>query len=396
VRAALAAPLQAAGYRYVETPSFEETALFTRGVGESTDVVTKEMYTFTSRGGQSLSLRPEGTAGLVRAALHHGLDRGPLPAKLWYCGSFFRYEKPQAGRYRHFTQLGAEALGTEDAALDAELIALAVGGYQRLGLTQFRVLLNSIGDARCRPAYRDKLQAFLRGLDLDADTRRRVELNPLRVLDDKRPEVKAQLTGAPLVTDHLCDECHAYHDEVRALLTDVGVEFIDEPWLVRGLDYYTRTTFSFDHPGLGAQSEIGGGGRYDGLAEVIGGPRLPGIGWALGVDRTVLALDAEGVAAPPLPAASVFAVPIGPAARRVLFRVVADLRRAGISADLAYGERGLKGAMKAADRSAARFAVVAGDRDLARGVVQLKELATGEQTAVDLDGLTAALLDRLR
>jgi histidyl-tRNA synthetase len=387
VRRGLVAPLLRAGYGYVETPVFEDTALFARGVGESTDVVTKEMYTFDDRSGRSLTLRPEGTAAVVRAALEHGLERGPLPAKLYYLGSFFRYEKPQAGRYRHFTQVGAEALGVEDPALDAELVVLAVDGYRQLGLTRFRVILNSLGDRECRPRYRDSLQQFLRGLELDEETRRRVELNPLRVLDDKRPEVVAQLAGAPLVTEFLCDDCRAYHDEVRGLLAEADVEFTDEPRLVRGLDYYTRTTFSFVHPDLGAQSEVGGGGRYDGLAESIGGPRLPGVGWALGVERTYLAARAEGVTLAGPAAPHVYAVPIGAAAHRALFEFVTKLRRAGTPADFAYGARGLKGAMKAADRSGARYAVVAGDRDLAEGKVQVKDLQSGEQQAEEIDRL---------
>jgi len=395
VRAGLAAPLRRAGYGYVETPIFEDTALFSRGVGESTDVVSKEMYTFTSRGGQSLTLRPEGTAGVVRAVLQHGLDKAGRPVKLWYSGPFFRYEKPQAGRYRHFTQVGAEALGVEDPALDAELIALGVEAYRGLGLRQFRLLLNSLGDRECRPAYREALQSFLRGLALDEETRRRIELNPLRVLDDKRPDVQQQLADAPLIADSLCDACRRYHDQVRELLTEVGIGYVDEPRLVRGLDYYTRTAFTYDHPGLGAQSEIGGGGRYDGLAEEIGGDALAGIGWALGVDRTVLALAAEAIDVPVEPGCAVFAVPIGAGARGVLFRLVLELRAAGVAADLAYGGRGLKGAMKAADRSGARFAILAGERDLAEAVVQVKELSSGEQVAFPLDGLVARLVERL-
>ena len=395
VRAGLAAPLRRAGYGYVETPIFEDTALFSRGVGESTDVVSKEMYTFTSRGGQSLTLRPEGTAGVVRAVLQHGLDKAGRPVKLWYSGPFFRYEKPQAGRYRHFTQVGAEALGVEDPALDAELIALGVEAYRGLGLRQFRLLLNSLGDRECRPAYREALQSFLRGLALDEETRRRIELNPLRVLDDKRPDVQQQLADAPLIADSLCDACRLYHDQVRELLTEVGIGYVDEPRLVRGLDYYTRTAFTYDHPGLGAQSEIGGGGRYDGLAEEIGGDALAGIGWALGVDRTLLALAAEGVDVQVEPGCAVFAVPIGAGARGVLFRLVLELRAAGVAADLAYGGRGLKGAMKAADRSGARFAILAGERDLAEAVVQVKELSSGEQVAFPLDGLVARLVERL-
>ncbi len=391
VREAIAAPLRLAGYGYAETPVFEDTALFERGVGESTDVVSKEMYTFLDKGGRSITLRPEGTASVLRAALEAGLQKGPLPVKLWYAGSFFRYERPQAGRYRHFSQVGAEALGLDDPALDAELIWLAAQGYQRLGLRGVRLLLNSLGDATCRPVYRERLQHFLRGLDLDDDTRRRVEINPLRVLDDKRPQVRDQLAGAPLVADALCEPCREHYDEVRAMLADVGVSWEEAPRLVRGLDYYTRTTFEFVHDGLGAQAAVGGGGRYDGLSESIGGPPLPGVGWAVGVDRTVLALEAEGVELVPPGRVRVFAVPLGEAARRELVRLVARLREAGVAADLAYGQRGMKGAMKAADRSGAAHAIVAGDRDLAAGVAQVKDLRTGEQRSVPLDRLVEEL-----
>jgi histidyl-tRNA synthetase len=396
VREAIAAPLRRAGYGYVETPGFEHVELFSRGVGESTDIVTKEMYTLTTKGGTRLALRPEGTASVLRAALQGNLHRaGDLPVKLWYSGTYYRYERPQAGRYRHFSQVGAEAIGAEDPALDAELITLAADAYRSLGLTGVRLLLNSLGDAACRPAYRAALQDFLRGLDLDEETRARVEINPLRVLDDKRPEVRRQLGDAPLMRDHLCEACKEYHETVRDLLTDQGVAFADDDRLVRGLDYYTRTTFEFVHDGLGSQSAVGGGGRYDGLSEMIGGPRLPSVGWALGVDRTLLALRAEGAAPEPPAAADVYAVPLGDRARRALFGVVTELRRAGLRADLAFGGRGVKGAMKAANRSGARFAVVAGERDLADGVVQVKDLASGEQEAVALDGAVAELTRRL-
>ncbi|RKN12666.1 histidine--tRNA ligase [Streptomyces radicis] len=396
VRDALAAPLRGAGYGYVETPGFEHVELFSRGVGESTDIVTKEMYTLTTKGGTRLALRPEGTASVLRAALQANLHRvGNLPVKLWYSGTYYRYERPQAGRYRHFSQVGAEAIGAEDPALDAELIILAAEAHRSLGLTGVTLLLNSLGDAECRPAYRAALQAFLRGLDLDEDTRARIEINPLRVLDDKRESVRRQLTGAPMMRDHLCESCKAYHEGVRDLLREAGVPFTDDDRLVRGLDYYTRTTFEFVHGGLGSQSAVGGGGRYDGLSEMIGGPRLPSVGWALGVDRTVLALRAEGVALDLPSATDVFAVPLGEDARRALFTLVTELRRAGVRADFAYGGRGLKAAMKAANRSGARYAVVAGDRDLGEGVVQVKDLASGEQAPVALTGAVGELRQRL-
>ncbi|GGT21578.1 MULTISPECIES: histidine--tRNA ligase [Streptomyces] len=396
VREAIAAPLKNSGYGYIETPGFEDVALFSRGVGESTDIVTKEMYTLTTKGGSQLALRPEGTASVLRAALEANLHKlGNLPVKLWYSGSYYRYERPQKGRYRHFSQVGAEAIGAEDPALDAELIILADQAYRTLGLQNFRILLNSLGDKECRPVYRDALQEFLRDLDLDDDTRRRIELNPLRVLDDKRPEVQKQLVGAPVLRDYLCDACKAYHEEVRELLTAAGVVYEDDEKLVRGLDYYTRTTFEFVHDGLGSQSAVGGGGRYDGLSEMIGGPALPSVGWALGVDRTVLALEAEGIELELPAATSVFAVPLGEEARRVLFGIVTQLRREGVAADFAYGNRGLKGAMKSANRSGARFTIVAGERDLAEGVVQLKDMESGEQTAVPLPDVAEAIRGRL-
>ncbi|MDJ0464813.1 histidine--tRNA ligase [Streptomyces sp. H27-C3] len=396
VREAIAAPLRNSGYGYVETPGFENVELFSRGVGESTDIVSKEMYAFETKGGDKLALRPEGTASVLRAALEANLHKaGSLPVKLWYSGSYYRYERPQKGRYRHFSQVGAEAIGMEDPALDAELIILADQAYRALGLREFRILLNSLGDKECRPVYRDALQGFLRELDLDEETRRRIEINPLRVLDDKRADVQKQLAGAPLLRDYLCEACKAYHEEVRELLTAAGVGYEDDEKLVRGLDYYTRTTFEFVHDGLGSQSAVGGGGRYDGLSEMIGGPALPSVGWALGVDRTVLALEAEGITLELPVTTSVFAVPLGEEARRALFAVVTRLRREGVATDFSFGDRGLKGAMKSANRSGARFAIVAGERDLADGLVQLKDLESGEQEPVALDAVVAEIRRRL-
>lgn len=395
VRDGLAAPARAAGYAYIETPVFEHTELYSRGVGESTDIVSKEMYTFSDRGDRSLTLRPEGTAGVVRAALEHGLHRGQLPVKLWYAGAYFRAEAPQAGRYRQFFQVGVEALGSDDPMLDAEVVTIGWDAYAALGLRDLRLDLNSLGCRECRPAYREALQTFLRGLSLDADTQRRIEINPLRVLDDKRPEVQATLFGAPLLVDHLCADCKSHHDAVRLLLADAGVPWTDAPRLVRGLDYYMRTTFEFVHGGLGAQSAIGGGGRYDGLSETIGGPPLPGIGFGLGVDRTLLALDAESVTVPVVRRVSVYGVPLGDTAAREVYRLVVALRRAGIAADMAFGGKGLKGAMKGADRSGAAFALVLGERDLDAGTAQLKDLATGEQIGVPLADVVQTIKEKL-
>ena len=395
IREALLAPARLAGYAYAEAPVFEHTDLFTRGVGESTDVVAKEMFTFHDRADRSLTLRPEGTVGVLRAALDGNLHKDQLPVKLRYAGPMVRTERPQAGRYRQFQQVGVEALGLDDPALDVEVVTLAAQAFSDLGLHEVRLLLTSLGDRECRPAYRDALTGFLSGLDLDADTRNRAQLNPLRVLDDKRPEVQAQLTGAPVMADALCEACRGHHEAVTAGLDAVGVAYEAAPRLVRGLDYYMRTTFELVHDGLGAQSAVGGGGRYDGLSEAIGGPPLPGIGWALGVERTVLALRAEGLEPPAESGPQVFLVPLGGPAKARAVVAVARLRRAGVAADLAYGDRGMKGAMKAADRSGAAYAVVLGDRDLEAGEAQLKDLREHAQVAVPLDAVVETLKEKL-
>src|SRR6476661_2712415 len=314
VRDTLIRAADRAGYAPIELPLFEETGLFARGVGESTDVVSKEMYTFEDRGGRSVTLRPEGTAGVMRAVIEHSLDRGPLPVKLVYAGAFFRYERPQAGRYRQLQQVGIEAIGSDDPALDAEVIAVADEGFRDIGLVGFRLDLTSLGDAVCRPAYRELLTAFLSTLDLDEATAQRAVQNPLRVLDDKRPAMQALLADAPLMIDHLCDACRAHFEQVRSVLDALGVRYVLNPRMVRGLDYYTRTTFEFVHPGLGAQSGMGGGGRYDGLMAELGGQSLSGIGFGLGVDRTMMAAHAEGVAVGDQSRCEVYGVPMGQAA----------------------------------------------------------------------------------
>ena len=395
VRAALSAPAEHAGYDYVELPVFEDTALFVRGVGESTDVVSKEMYTFEDRGGRSLSLRPEGTAGVMRLVVEHGLDRGQLPVKLWYAGPFFRAERPQHGRYRQLQQVGIEAIGSDDPALDAEVIALADEAYRSLGLTQFTLHLTSLGCSACRPAYREVLHSFLAGLELDDATRARAEVNPLRVLDDKRPEVQSQLEDVPVMVGHLCADCATHYDAVREYLALLGVRWVEAPRLVRGLDYYTRTTFEFSHALLGAQSGIGGGGRYDGLMASIGGADLSGIGFGLGTDRTLLACEAEGLTPGAGPAVDVFCVPIGVEAKRRLVALCGRLRAAGIRADIAYGDRGLKGAMKAADRSGAPLVVVMGDDEVATGTAVLKDMAAREQSTVTWDDVASVIAGHL-
>jgi histidyl-tRNA synthetase len=396
-RDAFAESARRACYSPIETAVFEDTNLFVRGVGESSDVVSKEMYSFADRGGREITLRPEMTAGVLRAVLEHNLHKGALPVKVFSSGPVFRYERPQAGRYRQFYQFDLEAIGTEDPAVDAETIAVAYDAYKSLGLTRFTLLLNSLGDKNCRPVYRAALQDFLRNLDLDEETRARIEINPLRVLDDKRPEVREQLVGAPYMVDFLCGDCKAHHDTVRALLASLGIPFEDAPRLVRGLDYYTRTTYEFDHARLGAQSGIGGGGRYDGLSEDIGGPPLPGIGFAVGLDRIVLAIEAErgDPGAHTAAGCQVFGVSLGEDAHTDVLTLITALRRAGVRADMTFGSRGLKGAMKAADRSGARFAVIIGAEERNAGTVRIKDLKDGDQQDVAATSASDWLLDRL-
>ena len=396
-RAAFTESARRACYGPVETAVFEDTSLFVRGVGESSDVVSKEMYSFTDRGGREITLRPEMTAGVLRAVLEHNLHKGALPVKVFSSGPVFRYERPQAGRYRQFYQFDLEAIGTEDPTVDAETIAVAYDAYKALGLTQFTLLLNTLGDKNCRPAYRAALQDFLRKLDLDEDTRARIEINPLRVLDDKRPEVRAQTANAPAIVDYLCGDCKTHHDAVRALLTRLNIPFEDAPRLVRGLDYYMRTTYEFDHALLGAQSGIGGGGRYDGLSEDIGGPSLPGIGFAVGLDRIVLAIESER-GEPTAQAAvgcQVFGVPLGDDLHADVLALITALRRAGVHADMIFGHRGLKGAMKAADRSGARFAVLIGAEEKNAATVRMKDLQSGDQQDVAATAATEWLLNKL-
>lgn len=394
VKDAFTSAAHAAGYEHVELPIFEETSLFARGVGESTDVVSKEMYTFADRGGRSVTLRPEGTAGVMRAVIEHKLDRGQLPVKLVYNGPFFRYERPQAGRYRQLQQVGVEAIGVDDPALDAEVIALAHRCFTSIGLNGFRLELTSLGDWDDRPAYRQKLQDFLATLPLDEETQRRAQLNPLRVLDDKRPEMQEMLAEAPLMLDHLSDSSREHFETVTGLLDDLGVGYTINPRMVRGLDYYTKTCFEFVHDGLSAQSGIGGGGRYDGLMAQLGGQDLSGIGFGLGVDRALLALEAEEKKASTGRRVDVYGVALGQEAKRRMVGIVDDLRERGVAADMSYGDRGLKGAMKGADRAGALYALVLGDKELAEGTVTVKDLGAHEQHEVDLAAVVELLAEK--
>ena len=394
----LKVPALAAGYELIELPIFEDTELFTRGVGASTDVVTKEMYTFEDRGGRSLTLRPEGTAGVIRAVIEHGLDRGSLPVKLFYQGPFFRAERPQAGRYRQFYQFGIEAIGSNDPYLDAEVISIAYQGYRKLGLKDFELQITSLGDSESRAAHRKDLDAFIAGLNLDEETRTRALKNPLRLFDDKREEISSSMSKAPLLLDYLNSESRENFEAVKSALDSLEISYVVNPRMVRGLDYYTGTTFEFVHNGLGAQSGIGGGGRYDGLMELLGGSKLSGIGFGLGIDRILLALEAEAQSGQLLPGElkyiDLYVIALGDEARSKCFTLVDSLRKEGFVVEQNFGDRSLKGAMKAADKSGARFAIVLGDSELQSGSVELKQMSSGEQTSVRLTSLAKTLAEK--
>ena len=391
VRDSLIEPARKAGYQLIELPVFEDTELFTRGVGESTDVVSKEMYTFLDRGDRSITLRPEGTAGVMRAVIEHGLDRGQLPAKLWYSGQFFRAERPQAGRYRQFYQVGIEAIGLDDPAIDAEVIAIADAGFKAIGLSKYRLEITSLGDADSRAAHRVDLVKFIASMKLDEATAARAALNPLRLFDDKRPEIKEAMAKAPLLVDYLSESSRAHFEQVKKYLDVLGITYILNPRMVRGLDYYTGTTFEFVHELLGAQSGIGGGGRYDGLMAELGGQSLSGIGFGLGVDRALLAAEAEGVINENSFVSDLFIIPLGDAAKEMAMKIAHHLRNANKSVEIAFGDRALKGAMKGADKSGARYVIVLGDSEISSATVELKEMKTGATSSVKIDSLISAI-----
>jgi histidyl-tRNA synthetase len=378
VRETLITSAKLAGYQLMELPVFEDTELFKRGVGESTDVVSKEMYTFEDRGGRSITLRPEGTAGVMRSVIQYNLDKLSLPLKLWYSGAFFRAERPQAGRYRQFYQVGIEAIGSSSPELDVEVISVADSSFKKLGIA-YRLDITSLGDSQSRSAHRKDLVAFIAKLDLDDATRQRADINPLRLFDDKREEIKEKMQEAPLLLDYLSAESAASFSKVKELLTMLGIDFVVNPRMVRGLDYYTGTTFEFVSEKLGAQSGIGGGGRYDGLMQELGGSDISGIGFGIGVDRVLLACEAEGILSEDGSGASleVFLIALGDNNKDQVIQLLNQLRNQGISADMEYGDRALKGAMKAADKSGAKYSAVLGDGEVASGVLQLKDMKTG-------------------
>ena len=378
--------LEGAGYRRIETPTFEQTEVFARGVGASTDIVQKEMYTFDDGGGRSVTLRPEGTAPICRAYAEHGMHKHPQPVKLWYLSSFFRSEKPQQGRYRQFWQLGAEAIGSDDPAVDAELIVLLATVLAELEVGGLRLRLSSLGTLEARHAYRDRLRAHLRANAgaLSEDVRSRIELNPLRAFDSDHAGTQAVMADAPLLLDHLDAEDAEHFAAVRELLEIAGLEYEVDPTLVRGLDYYTRTVFEFESDALGAQSGVAGGGRYDGLVEMLGGAPAPGCGWAAGIERILLASDGLPAAPPPV---DLYVAFDEPAQRAAAFAIADEARRARMNAQLELAGRSRKGQLKHADRLGARYVAIVGDQR-----TMLKDMQGGEQLELPAAGIVARIL----
>lgn len=380
------------GYQPIYTPLFEHTEVFTRGIGEATDIVGKEMYTFLDKGERSITLRPEGTASVVRSALEHNLTSNGQGSKLYYAGPMFRYERPQKGRMRQFWQIGLEALNMPAASVDAEVISVLMAFFQSVGIPRdnMRLLLNSMGDENCRPAYREKVATFIRshGADLCEECNRRAETNPLRAFDCKNPGCKEVMADAPLLRDELCDECAAHYAAVKAHLEGLGLTYIEDPKLVRGLDYYTRTVFEVQaDAGLGSQNAIGGGGRYDRLMETYGGAPTPGLGFALGFERTLLAMQAAGVVVPAPSIAEVYVARVDQCVEAETFAFASALRERGVAAELDHQGRSLKSQFKQADRLGARLVVVVGPDELETGQVTVRNMDTKAEERIDVAGL---------
>lgn len=381
-------------YQEIRTPIFEHTELFLRGIGETTDVVQKEMYTFNDRKGRSITLRPENTAAVVRSYLEHKLYSSPQPNKLYYIGPMFRYDRPQAGRLRQFHQFGIEAIGTANPTIDAEVIQLAMRFFQQLGLTELKLYINSVGCPNCRPHYRQLLQAYLQDslAQFCPDCQSRFERNPLRMLDCKQEQCQKLLQTAPVVSDCLCLECQDHFTGLKQLLTAAQVSYSHNPRLVRGLDYYTKTAFEIQYPPLGAQSAVCGGGRYDGLIEQCGGSPTPGIGFAIGLERVLLALEKQELLPAAPNASAVFVAYIGQAVQANAFKLLTQLRCADINTDMNYIERGLKAQLKHAVRIGARFTLIVGETEASQGKVVVKNMETGEQYLID----EIAVVDKLK
>ncbi len=380
-------------FREIRTPMFEHTELFTRGVGETTDIVTKEMYTFEDKGGRSMTLRPEGTAGVARAFIENGLGQDVMPMKAYYLASVFRYERPQSGRLREHHQFGVELYGSSSPYADAEVISLAHTFLSSVGIGGLTLHLNSIGCKECRPKFNAALRGYI-GDNLDrmcGKCRERFDKNPLRILDCKEEKCREIVKAAPSITDFLCDDCRAHFEQLQGILERQGVPFVVDPSVVRGLDYYTRTVFEFVSEDIGAQGTVCGGGRYDGLVEEVGGKSTPAVGFGLGLERLLLVLQNTGRLDAPRERADVYLAPLGERAAGEVPAIAAGLRRAGVSADYDMMGRGVKAQMKYADKSGARFVVVIGDNELESGVAVLKNMDTGEERSVALGDIAGAL-----
>ncbi len=372
------------GFAELRTPTFEDTELFTRNLGEATDVVSKEMYTFSDRGGRSITLRPEGTAPAIRAYIEHNLAAVRPVNKIYYIGRIFRYERPQAGRYREHTQLGVEAIGSADPAIDAEVISLAVVFYRAIGISDFGLRLNSIGCPVCRPGYRQALRDYAASMleTLCPSCNQRYESNPMRMLDCKSPQCQEALQGAPNLTDYLDEECARHFETVQRCLSDLGISFVLDPRLVRGFDYYTRTAFEFTSGKLGAQNAIGGGGRYDNLVAEMGGSPTPAIGFGLGLERLMLTLEGLGVCLPVDERVDVFIAVVGDEARSEAVKILFELRGAGIRADMDYTGRSLKAQMKLADKLGAKHAIILGEEEVKARAATVRDMSGSGQRPV--------------
>lgn len=375
------------GYSEIRTPIFEHTELFQRGIGEGTDVVDKEMYTFTDRGERSITLRPENTASAVRAYLQNKLYAQSNLVKLFYIGSMFRYDRPQAGRMREFHQFGVEALGESNPAVDAEVILLAMNLLEGLGLKDLELSINSVGCPKCRSKYRTMLQDFFRDKleDLCEDCRSRFERSPLRILDCKKDSDKSYMADAPKITDCLCEECAEHFAKLKELLTSAGISFTHDPRLVRGLDYYTKTAFEIKYPPLGAQSAVAGGGRYDGLIEEMGGNPTPAVGFATGLERLLLALESQNLLPEKNRSVDAYVVALGEAAQAEGFKLLNSLRQQGLSAAMDFAGRSMKAQMKQADKLGAKYSVILGEDEIAEGVAMLRSMEDSSQAKVPMN-----------
>lgn len=375
------------GFKEIRTPVFEHTELFARGVGQTTDVVQKEMYTFDTKGGESVTLRPEGTAGAARAVLEHGLVNDSLPIKASYFVSCYRYEKPQAGRLREFHQFGLECYGTQSPAADAELICAAQSIFDRLGIKQLRLEINSIGCPTCRAEYHKALKEYFYGYkdELCETCNSRLEKNPMRILDCKSPVCSKIAQGAPKITDYLCDECKEHFASVQKYLDAAGVEYTVNPTIVRGLDYYTKTVFEFVTDFIGAQGTVCGGGRYDGLIEELGGKHLPSLGFAMGIERLLMLMDKQGIEIPQPSTCDLYVAVMGESASLKSFEIIKAVRSCGLIAETDIVGRGLRAQMKYADKIGAKFSMVLGDNEIEQGKAVIKNMSSGEQTEIVLD-----------